>query len=445
MKISKTPIGCILMAVMVAICLSVAGCSDDSNAIGKVEEDKDQDYNHDHDHEEGVLAWIWGYDDDSGTLTAYHSDGGRKRATFAAKMHLKMRIAYAPSDSRPTLWMASGQMAQSFTTGFFPHMDHGHMATPEKHAALPNKVNRPAHMSVSPDGGKVIFANDEDETLTVADAESGEVTAVISHGSPHSAALMTNGGLLVTTHMKENWAKVVEVPTDKMLKKIDIGSGAHGDAYYSPTDRVFIACVEGIEVIDPASMTKVDRLEYPNGRTSWLYHGGDNPVAVGLHKLMVDGERRETNKILLLDMENETLEALALMPDASVDSSNLYGRFAISKDGKTAVLSDLNAANLYLVDIDPASANYRSVTTIPSPEPGVAVGVGAVGDHLFILSGGMAYPVDVMERRVRTEDGFSVKAGTDWIYVTSFSGELIDESVDKGDVIQNPEDQTSET
>ena len=444
MKISKTPIGCILTAVMVAICLSVAGCSDDSNAIGKVEEDNDHDYNHDHDHEEGVLAWIWGYDADSGALTAYHSDGGRKRATFAAHIHPMIKIAYAPSDSRPTLWMASGQMAQAFTTGFFPHMDHGHMATPEKHAAL-SEVHRPAHISVSPDGGKVIFANDENSTLTVADAESGEVTAVISHGSPHSAALMTNGGLLVTTHMTENWAKVVEVPTDKVLETIDIGSGAHGDVHYPPTDQVFIACVEGIEVIDPASMTKVRRLDYPtDGRTSFLYHGGDNPVAVGLHNLMVDEERRETDKILLLDMESETLEALAL-PGASVDWSNQYGRFAVSKDGKTAVLSDLNASRLYLVDIDPASANYRSVTTIPAPEPGVAVGAGEAGDHLFILSGDRAYPVDAMERQVRTEDGFPVKAGTDWIYVTSFSGELIDESVDKGDAVLNPEDQTSET
>jgi hypothetical protein len=159
---------------------------------------------------------------------------------------------------------------------------------------------------------------------------------------------------------------------------------------------------------------------------------------------MVDGERRETDKILLLDMENETIESLAI-PGASLDWSSRDGHFAMSKDGKAAVLSDLNASNLYLVDIDPASENYRSVTTIPAPEPGVAVGVGAEGDHLFILSGGMVYPVDTVERQVRTEDGFPVKAGTDWIYVTSFSGEIIDESVDKGDAVLNPEDETSET
>lgn len=441
MKNRKNPVSYILAAVMVAICLSVAGCSDDSDAIGQV---ADNGHDHDHDHGEGIPAWIWGYDADSGILTAYHSGGGRKRATFAAHVHPMIKIAYAPSDSRPTLWMASGHMAQAFTSGFYPHMDHGHMATPEKHAAL-SEVHNPAHLSVSPDGGKVIFANDENSALTVADAASGDVDAVISHGSPHSAALMTNGGLLVTTHMGENWAKVVEVPTDKVLKTIDIGSGAHGDAHYPPTDQAFIACVEGIEVIDPASMMKVRRLDYPtDGRTSFLYHGGDNPVAVGLHNLMVDGERRETDKILLLDMENETLESLAI-PGASLDWSSRDGRFALSKDGKTAVLSDLNASNLYLVDIDPASENYRSVTTIPAPEPGVAVGVGAVGDHLFLLSGGMVYPVDTMERQVMTEDGFSVKAGTDWIYVTSFSGEIIDESVDKGDAVLNPEDETSET
>ena len=62
------------------------------------------------------------------------------------------------------------------------------------------------------------------------------------------------------------------------------------------------------------------------------------------------------------------------------------------------------------------------------------------GEHLFILSGTTVYPVDLDNATVDMDGAFTAKDGTDWIYVTSFSGELIDESVDQGDTILNPED-----
>ncbi len=417
-----------------------AGCSSDSSdPIGTAQEG---DADHDHGHSETPLAWVWGYDAESDILTAYHSEG-TKRATFAAHIHPMIRIAYAPSDTRPTIWMASGHMAQAFTAGFDPHMDHGHMATPEKHAAL-SVVHNPAHMSISHDGVNAVIANDENETLTVVDVETGSVVATVTHGSPHSSALMTGRGHLVTTHMQENWAKIVDPLTDTVLAEIPIGSGAHGDAYYAPTGRAFIACVEGIEVVDTVSMMKTKRLPYPAaGRTSFLYHSGETSAAIGLHNLSVDGERRETDRFLLIDMTAETIEAIPI-PGASLDWSSRDGRFALSKDGRTAVFSDLNASRIYVVDVDPASENFRTVTTITVPAPGVAVGTGERGEHLFILAGTTVYPVDLDHGEVDMAGAFAVRDGTDWIYVTSFSGEVIDESVDRGDAVLNPEDAGSE-
>jgi len=408
-----------------------AGCSSDSSdPIGAVQED-------DHtDHTEESLAWIWGYDAETGILTAYHS-GGAKRATFAAQVHPMIRIAYAPSETAPTIWMASGQTARAFTAGFHPHMDHGHMETPEQHASLP-VVHNPAHMSISPDGGNLVIANDENETLTVIDVQTGAVVATVTHGSPHSAALMTGQGHLVTTHMQENWAKIVDPLTDTVLAEISIGAGAHGDAYYASTGRAFIACVEGIEVIDTVSMMKTKRLSYPAaGRTSFLYHAGETPVAVGLHNLTVDGERQEADSFLLINMADETLEAISI-PGASLDWSSRDGCFTLSQDGRTAVFSDLNASRMYVVDVDPESETFRSVSTITVPAPGVAVGAGEQGEHLFVMAGTTVYPVDLEKMEVNMGGAFAVKEGTDWIYVTSFDGEVIDESEDKGDEVLNP-------
>jgi hypothetical protein len=385
------------------------------------------------------LAWVWGYDADTETLTAYHSFGGEKRATFAAHIHPKIRIAYAPSDEHPTIWMGNGHKAIGFTTGFGPHLDHGHMETPEKHVSS-SEVHDPAHMSVSADGEAVIFANDENETFTVVNVETGAVTTV-NHGSSHSSALMTSQGQLVATHMQENWARIIDPLSDTVLEEISIGSGAHGDAYNSATGRAFIACVEGIEVIDTVSMAKTKRLDYPaSGRTSFLYHAGETPVAIGLHNLTVDSERQATDSFFLIHMTNETIEAITIA-GASLDWSSQYGRFALSQDGRTAVFSDLSDSLIYVVDVDPSSNTYRSVTTITTAlDAGAAVGVGAGGEHLFILSGTTVYPVDLDAAAVDMDSGFTVKDGTDWIYVTSFSGELIDESVDMGDTILNPED-----
>jgi hypothetical protein len=407
------------------------GCSSDSSSpIGS--DDRGTEF-------QAPLAWVWGYDADTETFTAYHSRDD-KRATFAANIHSHMQIMYAPSDPQHTIWMGSGHQALAFTAGFTPHGDHGHMETPEKHVAT-SEVHGCVHMGVSHDGETVAFANDENETFTVIDTETGTVSTV-NHGSPHSSALITDGGQLVGVHMQENWARIIDPLTDSVLEEISIGSLAHGDAYHSATDRAFIACAEGIEVIDTVSMAKTKRLDYPDPatvRTYILYHADENPVAVGPAYNTADGEAAETDSFFLLHMTDETLETLTI-PGATLDWSKSNGLVDLSKDGRTAVFSDVNAALLYVVDVDPSSDTYRSVTTITTPAAGDAVAVGATAEHLFILSGTTVYPVDLDAAAVDMDGAFTVNDGTDWIYVTSFSGELIDESVDKGDTILNPED-----
>ncbi|MFP4310316.1 MAG: hypothetical protein ACLFQQ_24140 [Desulfococcaceae bacterium] len=428
------------LAALLALSPVFWGCSDGSSDPVGAMEDHGDDHDHDHGGEVSAAApaWIWGYQTADRVLTAYHSDGGMRRATFAAHIHPMIKIAYAPSDSRPTIWMAEGRKVQSFTAGFYPHGDHGHMETPEKHLSLP-EVHRPAHMTISHDGSTAVIANDETETFTLVDVESGAAT-LVDHGSPHSSALMTGQGHLLATHPSENWARIIDPLTNTVLAEMAIGGHAHGDAYNAATGRAFVACVEGIDVIDTVSMMKTARLPYPAaGRSSFLYHSGETPTAVGLHNLSADGERQETDSFLLIDMANETVEAISI-PGASLDWSSRDGHFALSKDGRTAVFSDLNASRLYVVDVDPASASFRSVRTIQAPAPGVAVGVGERGENLFVLAGTMVYPVDLDRGEVDMAEAFAVKEGTDWIYVTSFSGEIFDDSVDRGDAILNPED-----
>jgi hypothetical protein len=431
----------VLFLALLLAAFALSGCSDSSSdPVGTMPEES-----HDHDRGDAVSsaapAWIWGYQTEDRVLTAYHSDGGRKRATFAAHAHPNIQIAYAPSDSAPTIWMGSGSLAQAFTAGFYPHGDHGHMETPRKRFTLA-EVHRPAHMSVSHDGRTAVFANDETATFTLVDVETGAVSSA-DHGSPHSSALMTARGHLVATHMQENWARIVDPVANAVLAEIPIGSRAHGDAYHAGTGRAFIAVEEGIEIIDTVSMNYVGRLPYEvPGRTSFLYHSGDNPVAVGPHNWMEDGERRETDRFLLVHMGAETLESVPI-PGASLAHGIRNGNFALSRDGKTGAFADLKKPLLYVVDLDPDSPGFKNVRTVDAPSPAVAVGVNHDGRRGWILSGNRIYPVRLDEGILEMDGVFAVKEGTEWLFVTSVPGEILDDSVDRGDAILNPEDAIS--
>jgi hypothetical protein len=407
--------------------------------------DHDHDHGDDHGHSDFQvpLAWVWGYDADNEILTAYHSHGGDKRATFTASIHAHAQVMYSPSYPQNTFWMGKENKAMGFTAGFISHGNHGHMVTPKKFFAT-SECQGCIHMGFSRAVNTVAFANDDSQSFTLIDTVTGDVTTA-SHGSPHSSALVTDAGYLVGVHIQEQWARIIDPIANTVLAEIPVGGVPHGDAYHSATDRAFIAVDEGIEVIDIASLAKTGRIDYPAGpatvRTYVMYHDptGRIPVAVGPAYDTVEDGPAETDRFFLIHMTDETIEAITIS-GATLDWSKGHGLFELSKNGRTAVFSDMNAPLLYVVDVDPSSATFRSVRTIPAPAPGVPVSVGAKGEHMFILSGTTVYPVDVDAAAVDMHSGFSVKEGTDWIFVTSYSGVLFDDSVDKGDEILNPED-----
>ena len=73
----------------------------------------------------------------------------------------------------------------------------------------------------------------------------------------------------------------------------------------------------------------------------------------------------------------------------------------------------------------------------------MSVAIGNTSKHVFVLHENKVYPVDVKAGTVDLDSPVSVKENTAWIYVTSpkfADADVVDESEDKGDEIQNPED-----
>lgn len=368
-------------------------------------------------HEEKVLAWIWAYDGTAGTLQAYHSADGEKKAEFTASAHPMMHIIHAGPVDEPTIWMANGGMAYAFTAGFHGHGDHAHLEIPEIYNTVATGAG-PVHTGVSPDGMTVAFANDGDQTVSVIDVAGGSVQT-ISHGSGHSAALLTGEYLITTaaTPTAEKWANIIDISTNTVVATIETAPGAHGDAYYDVGNTAFIACGDGIYVIDVAAKSLKKSLPYTQaGRTNFLYHGEEASKAVGLHKT----ESGTSDKILLLDMAAEIMEYLTI-PGATLDWKIKDGYFALSQDGQVAVLADLSLPNIYHVNLQ-----TKEVTTLTAPSASAAVATNFDGSQVWVLDKSSQKVSRIHVEHNERTDEFNAASGTEWIFVTSYDGEVIE-------------------
>ncbi len=367
--------------------------------------------------EETVLAWIWAYSGAANTLEAYHSATGEMRAQFTASAHPMMHILYAGSSDEPTIWMANGGTAYAFTAGFHSHGDHAHMETPEVYKTVTVGPS-PVHMGVAPDGMAVAFANDGDQTVSVIDVASGSVQT-ISHGSGHSAALLTGEFLITTaaTPTDEKWAKMIDISSNSVVATIETATGTHGDAFYAAGNTAFLACGDGIYIVDVSAKSVKKSLPYTEaGRTNFLYHGEESSLAVGLHKT----ESGTSDKILLLDMAGESMEYLTIT-GATLDWKIKDGYFALSQNGQVAVLADLALPKVYHINLQ-----TNAVTTLTAPVSAVAVATNFDGTHVWVLDKTSLKISRIHAAHNEREDEFSVTPGTEWIFVTSHAGDVIE-------------------
>ncbi|MBD3315904.1 MAG: hypothetical protein GF344_08970 [Chitinivibrionales bacterium] len=367
-------------------------------------------------HEHDVEAWLWAFDDDNGTVTIHDTHDGVAETTYTASAFPMMHCFTAGPAMTPTLWMAKSSTAYGFTTGFdLSHGDHAHKETPLPYATISTGVN-PVHMGSSPSGDTISFANDGDQSVSIIDVAAKKVVATVTHGSGHSSALLTGENLIThaATGSGDTWAKVIDIAKDSVLDSVTIGSGAHGDAYYEAGKKAFVACADGLYIIDAATKSVEGSLAYTEpGRTNFLYHGHGGSHAVGLHKT----ESGTSDKLLLLDMQNESLEYLTIS-GASLTWNVMTGQFALSSDGGVAVISDNTASKIYHITLA-----TKTITTLLAPAGGCAVATNADGTFVWALNGNTVSMIHAEENAV--EHSFSVNSATDWIYVTSVSLDVV--------------------
>ncbi len=361
-----------------------------------------------------IHGWLWAFDADATSCQVFHTVDLKQWASFSMDMHPMMRVFEAGllnANLNHSLWMAKGNQVFAFTDGILDHGDHGHIVLPIVHQTITLSENANlVHHSRSSNGQKVAFADDAQQQVVIINVQDGAVTN-IGHGSAHSAAILAGDYVITTaaTSTGEKWAKLIYPAAGEVEKTLEIGAGAHGDAYYSQNNTAFIACSDGIYVIDINAKQVKKKIPYiEDGRTNFLYHATGEPFAVGLHKT----ESGTSNKFIRLDLANETLEYVTI-PNAQLDWSIAAGLFALAREGRIAVFSDKAQAKIYHVVLE-----TRKVTTLNAPAAAAPVAVSYDGSHIWALSGQKVSRIYVPDNKI--EDTLTVPEGTDWIWVTTY-------------------------
>jgi len=369
-----------------------------------------------------IHSWLWAFDSEAASCQVFHTEDLQMWATFSMDMHPMMRVFEAGlinANLNHTLWMAKGNQVFAFTNGILDHGDHGHIVLPLVHQTitLPEGANL-VHHSRSYNGQKVAFADDARQQIVIVNVQDGAVST-IEHGSAHSAALLAGDYLVTTaaTSTDEKWAKLIYLGNGQVDATLEIGAGAHGDSYYQQANTVFIACSDGIYVIDMNTKQVKKSIPYSEpGRTNFLYHVPGKRFAVGLHKT----QSETSDKFILLDLANETLDYVTI-PGAQLDWNIATGLFALAREGEVAVFADKMKSKIYQIELE-----TRSVTPLDAPAAACPIAVSYDGAQVWALAGQSVSRIYIPENQIK--DTLTVPSGTDWIWVTSYKtgAELFD-------------------
>jgi len=347
------------------------------------------------------------------SLRVYDAETGLLEATFSASSHGLMRETKAGPAENPTVWLGGNSQGNGFTQGFSAHGDHSDMTAPVRVSQLNLGVDS-AHTGVSHDGSTVAWANDGGSDFTVIDT-STLLVKTLPGGSGHSAALPFTGGL-IATDMNNKWARVLDLNDGSIIHEVTIDTLSHGDAWHETSGTAFLACLNGFEVLDPQLGQAGQFIAYPGeGRCNFLFHRGDNAIALGPVKTGAD----QVETIFILDMATRSAQEV-LIAGAALTWHRGAGNFAISDNGKLAAASDLNTAHAYLINLDDTNpAQVGEVVTLDVPTSGMACALDHSGQFLWVLNSATGLVDGFCTTDLISEIQLQVDPATDYIFTTS--------------------------
>ncbi len=374
---------------------------------------------------ESIRAWLWAFDSLSDSIVVYHTIDKRAWKSFHPAPLSQNGFLVAGligGGIYPTLWTWKGSTIYSITSGILDHSDHGHIVHPYLHKKISLGPSwRITGMSVSLDGTRIIASALD----SVFQAVSGYVltinyltgdTSFFHENTPVTLSLSIGSSILSAwEHSIE--ANILGVSNGNVLKTITIDTLVSCGVFHAGTETAFLACQNGVQVIDMASSLAIGLLEYAsNGRVTYLFNRKSSNQALGLFKT----EAVASDRVIVLDMIDRSIIELVI-PGASLAANSYGGTCIVSEDGSNAILADLVQPILYRI-----SLGTGGVEKAVAPDRACQVACNWDGSIVWALARAKAYQVSFKNDAI--VDSIAVANSTSWIMVTSFrdNGALFD-------------------
>jgi len=365
---------------------------------------------------ESIHAWIWAFSAADDSVHVFHTVDKQRWKSFGVPMDPALGFANAGlvgGGIYPTLWTAGTNSITALTNGILDHGDHGHIVHPRLHATIALGLSsRVTDRSVSPDKARVVFAVVDTTSVNPAGrlilvrVSDGDTT-ILDRDVPVTRVVDAGDRILCAGY--GDTAAIISVSTATPLAAIVLDAPEGSGVYHASTHTAFVACRNGIEMIDMVAGATVGSIPYGGaGRVTTLWSEGDIGLALG----WCAATGSDGNGICVLDMAARTLRRIEL-DNAILAGAPQIGGMALCDNGATVVVTDMAAPVLYRV-------NLREATVERTLAPAAACPVACNwdGSRVWTLEGATAYQVSFALGAV--VDSIQMPAATDRIMVSSF-------------------------
>jgi len=204
-----------------------------------------------------------------------------------------------------------------------------------------NVGGNPVHVYPTPDGKEVWTHSDADGSFYIIDVATLQVTGKVtaaSTGTGHGKLLTHSdlGSKAYATNASDKFVHIVDLANKRVTGKIDTTGITHGKAYSPFTKHAYIACSDGLVVIDTASDSIVKRVD-----GGGLVFGSPD----GKHFLSAKGKE---GPLLIIDAQTDSVSKELPSPGGTdaIFFNEKNGKmyvYAINVDSSDVSVIDLNA------------------------------------------------------------------------------------------------------
>lgn len=247
----------------------------------------------------------------------------------------------------------------------------------------------PISVVMNREGTTAFVTNFDGSSISVIDIASNTVTDTIGVlFQPIQVAITPDGTKAYVAYYYPEFVTVIDLESHSILGNIPVHCNEGGGIAFAPNGLAYVACDDGLAVIDSATNNLVDVIRGINNQTFWVAVTPDGTTAFvtswsGL-------------ALKAVDLASRSVLSVSGMGDTEITSYSV----AISPDGTTAYLPNLNDGTVRVIDV----RRMQQVGSISVGLSPTSLTFSPDGLTVFVtnIEDGQVSVIDVATRTVRT-------------------------------------------